>query len=83
MVMPSGLAAKELLLFLIANGTISGEQRYTELSSGHSLRSLRLTIWSLEWEIGEVNCLLLTWEVKCYHVNEDIVYDGCNGEMLS
>ena len=37
----SGPAARELPLFLIACETISGEKRNTELSSGHSLRSVR------------------------------------------
>ena len=40
--------------------TISGEKRDNELSTGHSLRSFRLTIRagvSLEWWTGEMNCL--------------------------
>ena len=60
MVRPSGSAARELLLFLIAYETISGEKRDTGLSSGHSLRSLRLAIradGSLEWGTGKVNSL--------------------------
>ena len=44
MVRSSGLAATELPLFLIDCETISGDERDTEISSGHSSRSFHLTI---------------------------------------
>ena len=44
MVRSSGRAAGEVWLFLITYKTISGEKRGTELSSGHSFKSFRLTI---------------------------------------
>ena len=59
MVRSSGPAAKELPPFLIACETISAEKRDTELSSGDSLWSFRLTIradGSLVLETVEVNC---------------------------
>ena len=61
MVRSSGPALLGLPLFLIACSTISGEKRGVKLSSGHSLRSSRLTIRfdrSLGWGIIEVNCLV-------------------------
>ena len=60
MVSSSGPTVRELLLFLIACKTKSGEKRDTELSNGHSLWSLRLTIRadrSPVWETAEVNYL--------------------------
>ena len=56
----SGIAARELLLFLIACGTISGEKRDTELSSEHFLWNFHLTIRVGRmpvWETSEMNCL--------------------------
>ena len=56
----SGPAVRELPPFLKACETISVEKRKTDSSSRHSLWSFRLTIradGSLEWGIGEVNCL--------------------------
>ena len=57
---PSSPAVREFPLFRTTRETISGEKGDTELSSGHSLKNLRLTIQadgSLVWETGELNCL--------------------------
>ena len=51
---------RKLPLLFIACEAISGEKRYTELSSGYSFWSFRPTIranrW-LEWATVKVNCL--------------------------
>ena len=60
MVRPSGPALLELPNSLIAWATTSVVKRCVELSSGHSFRSIRLTIrvaGSLVWATIEVNCL--------------------------
>ena len=48
------------MMFLMTCETITGDKRNTELSSGQSLRTFRLTIrldGSHDWGTGEVNYL--------------------------
>ena len=71
MVKSSRPAERQLPLFLITSGTISGEKWDTKLSSGHSIRSFRLKIrvnGSLVWE---VNCLIKSVAILRVRVFEE------------